>query len=497
VYSKDPDVDAFGGAVGRVLRETLSPGTFLTGFTLLVCLGTLGFIMSRFGAEKAFTFLAQIGLTLAVVRFALNGFAGEWGGTIYSNRGGPWSEVAMVSLRFLTLSAIWLVPIYLLGWQPGSAGEALGAIYIGAEGGKALILSTIAIMLAAITPPIFLIVAVSAQQFSDLWNRNHWEFLFRGRFSNLFLVYTIYLGALTLLGALLLPLLTSIFVKSQDLATILGLGCLAFGLGLSVNLLGRLCGFFASFYRGEQDWAPETEPIEPEPTDEEEIQSPRFPEFSPTEESPPEPALAVVTSMPVASGTVTTPSGKTPLLDARERMDELEERFETDPEGVLKTLEELHEGYAPHPLVLHGLCVFYFQSGRETTSMEVALEALPLCLERGALKLASEIYALHLPRVEELDLHRDTALVLADVLRKANRLAAAEEGYLQILEQDKGERRAIKGLIQVAENHLSESAPERARRIYLLLLEKAGSSPLAIHIEQGLEEAERRINKAS
>jgi hypothetical protein len=277
-----------------------------------------------------------------------------------------------------------------------------------------------------------------------------------------------------------------------------GFGAMAFGLGLSVTLLGRLCGFFAGSLRGVEDWTPQEESLSPEGEGEAAFESPTASDVAPPlQPDTPEKPRSAVSSMPIASGSSGTPSGKTPLLDARERVDELERRYETEPQGAVQALEELREGYAPHPLILHGLCILYFRTGRESASLEIAREALPLCLERGTLKLAAEIFALHLPHADEFHLHRDAALVLADTLRKSESLAAAEEAYVQMLATDSGERRAVKGLLQVAEAHLNESAPERARRIYLLLLEKSGSSPLAMYMQQGLEEAERRINKTA
>jgi hypothetical protein len=85
----------------------------------------------------------------------------------------------------------------------------------------------------------------------------------------------------------------------------------------------------------------------------------------------------------------------------------------------------------------------------------------------------------------------------ADDLRWNNDLASAEEIYCRVLIVDKSERRAIKGLLQVAEHHLDESNFVNAREVYRMMLDRCGESPLAVHMQQGLAGAERRMAKAS
>jgi hypothetical protein len=189
--------------------------------------------------------------------------------------------------------------------------------------------------------------------------------------------------------------------------------------------------------------------------------------------------------------------GKTPLLDARERVDEFERRFPTDPDGAMNVLAELRIMYAPHPLVLHRLCLALAQSGYVDESLEVAREALPLCLERGALRLAAEVFAAHQARGEVFGISRDTVLTLAQDLRRHGDLLGAECAFAQILDRDPGESRALKGLIQVAESYLERSENGDARRLFLMLLDRAGESPLSMHIRAGLASAERRLAKAS
>ena len=190
-----------------------------------------------------------------------------------------------------------------------------------------------------------------------------------------------------------------------------------------------------------------------------------------------------------------SPTGKPPLLDARERLDELERRRETDPQGVISTLNDMRKSYVPHPLVLHRLCLTLNQQGNTMESLLVAREALPLCIERGAQRLAAEIYGAHID--QDFGLSRDAILLLAQDLRRHGDLAASERAFGSILDRDRGERRAVKGMLQVAEDHLVRSEYNEAQRLFQMLLDRCGDSPLAMHMHDGLAEAERRLAKAS
>jgi len=501
VETRRPEVDAFGGMTGQVLEGAMSVGTMLTGSLLLLVFGTLGFIMVRFGADDGFTIFLQLGITFGLVRFALNSYAGEWRGTILSTHGGTWWDVGVVSLRYLALSSVWLIPALIVGWKPQ---ELLGAFTgsMGSGGSRVLGLTTMMAALSMLTPRVFLIVSVGAGRFSDLIDREHWAFLFRGRMQDLYLVYVIYLGGLAMVAALTLPLITASMFQSPELGTFIGILALAYALGLAVTLLGRLCGSFAGRGRTTDEW--DFPAIEPE-SDSNTVEEPRTSEDTGMPETPP--AAAAVRAVrpadpaPVAPAaeraSTLNPSGKTPLLDARPRVDELEHRFREDPEAALEGIEELNRVYAPHPLVLHMLCVMQHRSGKTDASLDTAREALPLCLERGATSLAAQIFGMHLDRADAFDLPRDTILVLAEDLRKAGDLEAAEATYLGILDRDRGERRAVKGLLQIAEAYLQITDYDRARDLYQLLLHRCPDSPFAVHMEDGLVEAERRRSKAS
>jgi hypothetical protein len=284
-----------------------------------------------------------------------------------------------------------------------------------------------------------------------------------------------------------LPLF-SFLAGHKDLATFIGFLFVSFAGGMSLDILGRLCGFFASHEDVTID-EPMVEVDTPLPT-----ATPMLRLVPVTPRAHREPAaVSPPPAVPVLK--VLSPTGKPPLLDARERLDELERRREIDPEGVISTLKDIEESYAPHPLVLHRLCITLFERGNTMDSLLVAREALPLCLERGAQRLAAEIYGAHID--QDFGLSRDMVLLLAQDLRRHGQLDAAERAFGGIIDRDRGDRRAVKGMLQVAEDHLVRSEYTEAQRLFRMLLDRCGDSPLAMHMQDGLAEAERRLAKAS
>lgn len=526
--SRKPMVEAYGGVSGRVLREAMSGASLITGLSLILSLGALSYIMGKFHADDAFAVLLHLTIIGVLARFAVNGYAGEWGGTVFSDGGGSWIEVGAVSLRYFALSLIWLVPAIILGFRPDTVNAAMGQAFLGG-GSKWLILTAFVMTVVALTPPVFLIVSVGAVRFRDIVDADHWRTLFRGRTGDLFLIYALYLGALAMTAVLVLPFLVAVAAKNQDVATVMGLGCLAFAGGLAVNLLGRLCGFFAATAFPAGDVTGETAEmmgLGPDGGGSSGPASPRTPEASPQPQVPgmipgwleelghdtaaPAPAGATG-SDPAASdgvggpggtgvqeeeGVPAEPGGKTPLLEAGARVDELAERFSADPAGAIGSLMELREEYAPNPQVLHMLSMCLLRAGQIEDSLEVALEALPLCLNRGAIRLASELYGAHLRNADRLGLVPDVILAISDELRRMGDLPAAEHAYMKVLAANSRETRALKGLLQLAEQHLHDSEYAEAARIYEVLLECCGDSPFVPHMQEGLAEARRRMAKA-
>jgi hypothetical protein len=184
-------------------------------------------------------------------------------------------------------------------------------------------------------------------------------------------------------------------------------------------------------------------------------------------------------------------------MDAKARVESAQHRFERDPEGAIDDLEILRRDFAPNPLVLHALCFLQHRAGHHDDSLRTGKDAMLLCLQRGAHKQAAELFALHRERFGALELTRDMTLLLADHLRHSRDFTAAEAAYEHVLETDARDLRAMKGLLQVAQEHLREHAYENSRRIHQYLVRRCGDSPLATHMREGLAEAERRLAQAS
>jgi len=116
----DPSAPTFGGMAGKVLREALSVAPFVSGLITVLGLAGLGFLLDQFEAVEARNVIFELALVVVLCRFAMNGYAGEWGGTVFSSRGGSWPRVGLVSVRFLALSSIWDGAGPPLGLAPGA-----------------------------------------------------------------------------------------------------------------------------------------------------------------------------------------------------------------------------------------------------------------------------------------------------------------------------------------------------------------------------------------
>jgi hypothetical protein len=89
-------------------------------------------------------------------------------------------------------------------------------------------------------------------------------------------------------------------------------------------------------------------------------------------------------------------------------------------------------------------------------------------------------------------------LTIAAALAKQDDLAGAAKAYSNVIAGDAGEARAIKGLLQVADRLLNEkSSPEGAVKVYSYLMQHCAASPLVEFIRDGLEQAERKLQRVS
>ena len=149
----------FGGVAGRVLRKSISGSSLVTGIVLGIVLLVGDWVLILAQAPEVTIPFNQVLMALALARFALNGLHGEWNGTVFSGADGPWSTVGLITIRYLALTAVWLVPMMFLAPKAEEAmamGHGMGPSLSGA-----VVAGFLAYMLAmTLTPPLFLIVAL-------------------------------------------------------------------------------------------------------------------------------------------------------------------------------------------------------------------------------------------------------------------------------------------------------------------------------------------------
>src|SRR5207244_12618385 len=85
-----------------------------------------------------------------------------------------------------------------------------------------------------------LVVAVSAESWSELVSPSHWGSRFRGRWMDFFLIYVIFVGALCCLVLAALPILAFASTKSTDTMQTTSAAVVLFAIGLTNSLLGQI-----------------------------------------------------------------------------------------------------------------------------------------------------------------------------------------------------------------------------------------------------------------
>ncbi|HZN03532.1 MAG TPA: hypothetical protein VFD06_08065 [Candidatus Polarisedimenticolia bacterium] len=490
-------VGMFGGVVGRLVRDATSPGTAFTGFVLGVVLLTSAFVCRMAQADLLGQLLAQIVMAAALARFALNGYAGESRGTILSTAGGTWHQVLMVAGRYLALQLVWVVPVFLLGWSAFASvlrpetNTVLLAPYGGstmppaATNGAATLLPILGVLSSGaflwsiglmffgmlLLPPVFLIVAVRSEKFGDVVSPAIWSATFGGRLGDLYTLYAVQAGGMMMGMVLMAPPVLIGFAAGSGLGVLMLVVAMGFLAGLTVTLMGRLCGFFAF---GDE--------------------SPAQPAHSRAVDAEPAP----VTDSAGSDSAAEDESPLPPLPDAAERAAAARQRFETDPDAAIAECEALCAQHAPSPQVLHALALMLHAACRIEDGADVARAAITLSLKRGHTTLAAEVFVAFWKQAQALGLTGEQIDLVATTLLKGGDLAHATTAFGIALRFDHGDRKAIKGLMQIASHMLHrEARPKDAARIYTFLLQYASSSPLAGDMRQGLAEAEARLKRAA
>ena len=501
----------FGGTMGRVLRDANSFGTLVTGVTLGLVILTSSFVLGLVHANGLAALVSQMVIAVALARFALNGLAGESRGTLFSTAGGSWPMALAVAGRYLVLNLLWVAPLVAVAWGILGAANAPVTLGGGSDPGQAaqssmtggmpfmppillammskgfLLTASLFLFGTALLPPVILIVAVRSERFTDIVSPALWRACFGGRLGDLYLIYAVHGGGICTLLIVAVPALVLGFAAAPEIGWLFLAVGMAFGGGLAVTLLGRLCGFFAF---GEEQ---ETSPVRRRPLPE--IHEAESHQVRPSVPAPVGSAAAAPTPAEGEAGAA-HPSGKPPLLDPAGRVAAARRRFEQDRDGAVRELREIEEQHAPSPQVQHALTICLHQAGRAGEALAAARSAMPLCLERGNVALAAEIFALLWRQAKELGLNREQIDAVATALAKSGDSAHAITAFGMALSMDHGDRRAIKGLLQLADRRQRDGHPKDAARIYTFLLQYAANTPFADDMLRGLAEAEMRLRRA-
>lgn len=475
------ETSRFSGTVGRVLWGSVSPITLLSGILVGMVLLVGDYILFAAQAPTFATPFNQIVLAFALARYALNGQYGEWRGSIFSGVGGSWVEVMLIAARFLALTFVWLLPLILLGLSPDIEPQTL-------LDRKIIALFMMYFIGSFLTPPVLLIVAVTAENFAELFSAEHWKGLFSGRTNDLFAVYAVYAGGVTVAALACLPSVVIAFLMNTDFGLFVGGLALCFLLGVSMDLLGRLCGFFAlGDFESIEQATSEPQPVPAGP--------PRRDVPIPVTPLPIVP-IADLAPLPVPEP-VTPPlsqAKKPPLIDAKKRVDAILSRQTDDPAAALVALESLDESYAPNAHVAGALCICHQRGGNTERAFELAENAFDLSLRAGHTHLAADVFRELRPQADRLKLNLDQVLSIAGAAGTKGDLATAAQAYSMILQKDAGEMRAIKGLLQVAERIRREkNNAAAALKVYLFLQQHCAASPLIEFITLGVTETERQL----
>lgn len=422
-----------------------------------------------------------------------------------------------VATRLLTVSAFWLVPWALWGLALTTPGVVSASLFV---------------LCTLLITPAALIVSIAARRPLDILSPSHWGEQLDGRADELISVYLIQTGAVALMAAMIAPAVVAASTLVPTMSTpALAVGICAL-LGGWTTLSGRLCASFAGTLAAPASHA--------DVADHEESRVARFDEglaiagpaietdllqelkqpkrARPIPESQPEPQPdAAESEMESESEPVAEEAGgkseatklrrypapttpvefeapeqveprrRTPLLDAERRVEEAMKRFRLDPSHTLSKLAELDANFAPNPQVLQALAICLHRTGHRERALQTARKAFPLCFEHGYVSLAAAMFFELRNQVAQLSFKADQVLAIAEVLEKAEELAATAKAYSLVIHSNPDEFRAIKGLLDVADRiRVDKRRPAAAIKVYQFLLDHCGDSGYAELMRDGI-----------
>lgn len=456
----------FGGVAGDMLSRTVSPGSVFTGVLFLLTVAAIAATAQRLESDLLLVAGLQFLVSAFVAHFAVEGYSDQWE---RAGRPIPPTQVGAVALRYMVLSIVLLAPLLTVA----RSRDATMALVTTPRAG-ALLLLVYALFVTA-SPPALLVGSVSASSSRDLVSLEHWRSRFRARWGDFFLIYVIFIGALVCVALACLPIVAFAATRSID-ATRLTSGAIGvFALGFAISLLGRLCGSFAV--------APESEVAEQKPA----TLHPALSPFAGAAAGRAGAASATVASVPA------TPPRKSVLLDAGARVEQLRAEHGSDSAAFAAALRDLDEGFLPHPAVRQALTLALAGAGRQQEAVDMAREAIPLCLKSGNVGAAALMYEALLASGETFGLAKDQIVALGDSLKSMKRPAAAVQVYAGVLRSNAGDMKAMKAMIAIAQD-LSQQKDTAAQavQVYDHLISHCPGSPLLDFVNAERAKVERK-----
>ncbi|MDQ7005840.1 MAG: hypothetical protein Q9Q40_01260 [Acidobacteriota bacterium] len=142
------------------------------------------------------------------------------------------------------------------------------------------------------------------------------------------------------------------------------------------------------------------------------------------------------------------------------------------PDRALEQLEALLQRAPEDPRLLHAVCLMRSTARRTSAAVRLGAIAVPLCLERGEMRLAAEIFAALLPHARDLGLDYRQLVTIGYSLEQMRDRPRAAHAFARALRLDPAAEPAGVGLLRVAEYLAADPATaSQARGIVDFLLQ--------------------------
>jgi hypothetical protein len=464
----------FAGYAGQHTWSSLTPWSLLNGLLIAVIGWGLFQLFPERGPNTTLLTLISTVWAFAMARFACAAQRGARNGPLFLDGGAGWSRVGLVTARYLALNLIWAVPWLLLRSDQETSAAGPAALMIGLSLTSLLSGVSIYVLVMLLTPPVFLVIATSAEEWLDLVRPTQWSAVFGGRLGELFSIYTSYIGTLVMAALLLTPVSVAISSNDPELGLQFAIGLGIYLVGIAASLGGGLCGAFVrSVLEG------------PLPT-----ATTASPAHDPKPAAGPGADRSARRSSNAAGET--NSSGKRALIDATHRCDAAKLLSKSDRTAAIAELQKLDEQFQPSPQVLHLLAVLLLEADQAQRAVSAAKRAIPLCLQRGHNLMAADLFRSFAAYAAELALDKDSLIAVGQSLLSKRDPRTAASALAMVIKQDADDVRAVKGLLQAADQLVIGKQDEHAVRIYEFLLGYCSHSPLAEFMKEGLARAQRR-----